>query len=409
MSHTLVTLSAIILLVSFASAQSVCPDLTVGQGCLTGNCQEGKLHKNLKWNIPTGVPLLTGYGTAAFYLRDDIPDDTKVANSTFIRVTQRRNFTTCCRKCKKASYGCKFFQFLNLGSYGGLCFIYTGKKPFCNDSMLVKSKAGAKCQNSSIQDDPHLTGAHGTKYDFSGTPGKSYCLISDKELNVNMKMTGYLDNRTESATLITKEGKAVRTWVRELGITWKVDKWESHSLRMVARSGSRVERGEGYMAFIQYNDDEILPKLNIGEKITREGELTVTFVAVEKKGPYDVDYYRVTIGDLLDMDVRVRVAHPLLRTPDDAEAHISMGFNYIKNTPKIHGVLGQTYRAGRESRAIEFQKLTSLLHHNVGADTEEGKGFLDGSAEDYVTTSVMAPDCKYSAYQGYASDLVLDA
>ena len=57
--------------------------------------------------------MLTGYGSSAFYLEGEIPDDTEVANSSKIRVTQRKNFTTCCRKCKRFN-GCKYFQFLNL-------------------------------------------------------------------------------------------------------------------------------------------------------------------------------------------------------------------------------------------------------------------------------------------------------
>ncbi len=63
--------------------------------------------------IPTGVPLLQGYGTAAFYLTGNISDDTKVDGSSLVKASQRKNFTSCCRKCK-LSKTCKFFQFLNL-------------------------------------------------------------------------------------------------------------------------------------------------------------------------------------------------------------------------------------------------------------------------------------------------------
>ena len=37
---------------------------------------------------------------------------------------------------------------------------------------------------------------------------------------------------------------------------------------------------------------------------------------------------------------------------------------------------------------------------NFEANANEGKGFLDGSSEDYVSSSVTANDCKYSAVGG---------
>lgn len=403
----LIVSSVALTLVAAKDDPKVCPDLDESLGCRGGSCKEAKKRPNKFWNIPTGVPLLVGYGTQKFTLEGNLPDDSPVSNKSSIRATQRKNFTTCCRKCKKDT-SCKYFQFLNLGAYGGLCLTYSAnRKPFCNSSMLVKTKAAAKCQNSSLGGDPHLVGAHGAKFDFSGMPGKSYCLLSDKQLNINMRMTGYLDERKESATVF-KDGKAVRSWIRELGINWKVDAWDAHELRIVARSGSKVEHGQGYLSFMEYGD-EVLPAMTVGQELTREGGLSVRYVAVEKSGPMDVDYYRVKIQGLLDMDVRLRVAHPLLRTAEDAEAHIGLGINYINHSPSIHGVLGQTYREGREVRAVEFQKLTEALHRPVGADSEEGQGFLDGKPEYYQTSSVMTPDCKFSAYQGWASDLALEA
>eukprot|EP00897_Mesotaenium_endlicherianum_P003902 jgi/Mesen1/353/ME000001S02666 len=266
-------------------------------------------------------------------------------------------------------------------------------------SKLPITRVGGKC-NPSVQDDPHFVGAQGTRYDFNGEPNQAFCLVSDKSLHINMQLKGYLDNRTEGATVM-KNGKAVRTWIRELGIKWTAAGQE-HSLRLTARSGKQQERGHGYLAGILIDSEYVAP-LRVGEKFEADGGLELNFVGFEKSGPFDVDFYTVKIAGLLSMDMRLRVAHPLLQTPDDAEVHINAGFNNIENTPAIHGVLGQTYRADHTQRAVSFSKLTALLHAPITADGESGKGFLDGTPRDYVSSSVLSTDCRFSAYQSISA------
>lgn len=52
-------------------------------------------------------------------------------------------------------------------------------------------------------DDPHINGGHGQKYDFMGEGGKTYCLLSDTNLHINVEMTpGFKPNTTVSPTLL---------------------------------------------------------------------------------------------------------------------------------------------------------------------------------------------------------------
>lgn len=100
------------------------------------------------------------------------------------------------------------------------------------------------------------------------------------------------------------------------------------------------------------------------------------------------------------MEIKLRVAHPLLQTAEDAMTHINVRFVYLEHTAMTHGVLGQTFRAGRERRAMDYTALSRLMGADIAADSVLGKGFLDGSSVDYVTSDVMSPDCKFSAFNG---------
>ena len=80
-----------------------------------------------------------------------------------------------------------------------------------------------------VSGDPHFVGAHGTRYDFNGLPGKDYCLFTDASVHMNMHMIGYGTNEGEP-----EDGKTVRTWIGKLGVMWKVG-GKSHSLVLSAR------------------------------------------------------------------------------------------------------------------------------------------------------------------------------
>ncbi|CAI5490076.1 unnamed protein product [Closterium sp. Naga37s-1] len=216
-----------------------------------------------------------------------------------------------------------------------------------------------------------------------------------------MRMRGYYDTRTVGASIL-KNGLAIRTWIRELGIMWVDAKTRrSHSFRILARDGKDTARGKGFLKEIEYGG-RMLPLLKLGGRYALDGGLSFSFDAYESQGGgyFDVDAYHLEIADLLDLDIKLRVAHPLLQTPDDAQAHINVQFLQVLGTPEVHGIVGQTYRDGREKRTVTFAELAELTGRPIAADGEEGKGFLDGDVIDYTTSGVLRADCRYTAFSG---------
>eukprot|EP00475_Leptophrys_vorax_P034165 TRINITY_DN5486_c0_g2_i5.p1 TRINITY_DN5486_c0_g2~~TRINITY_DN5486_c0_g2_i5.p1 ORF type:complete len:477 (+),score=33.97 TRINITY_DN5486_c0_g2_i5:99-1529(+) len=319
---------------------------------------------------------------------------------------------SCCNTCAAAK-DCTYWQYIPDitidGKKGaGACYLIHDDIDYTCGQMIaqydvsskpvaVQVRTGGECNPSAkVQNDPHFEGAFGTKFDFNGRPDKAFCLLSDRNLHVNMLLRGYFDDRTEGAALVV-DGKAVHTWIKELGLVWTSADGADHKVRLVARSGKQQERGDGFMKAIEVDGSEV-PRMQVGDEVTSEGGLTITMKAVEKEGPYDVDYYTLKIADLVSLDLRLRVANPKLQTPTEAEAHINVGVRMLEHTDAIHGVLGQTYRADHAQRAADFQRMLAALHHPLSVESAAGQGFLDGTPRSYESSGVLAVDCAHTTF-----------
>ncbi|CAI5493374.1 unnamed protein product [Closterium sp. Naga37s-1] len=314
------------------------------------------------------------------------------------------NAKDCCAACKagatatnKKPFACRFWVHIPSspsegkcnGKECGKCLLLPDLKSLLptksdkNGSGGKKVRIGKNC--AAVENDPHFTGAHGTKFDFNGLPEKNFCLYTDRAVHVNMGMREYLDSRSTQSAALVVNGSAPAT----------------HSLVLTARNGKEQLRGaSGFLASAEI-DGTPLPRLTPGEtRSLAGGKVSLEFVGEEKTGPYDVDHYYLRIDGLLELDLKLRPAHPLLQTPDDAQVHINVMFTDASVSSSVHDVMGQTYRSGRESRTVEFSRLAAMLHHPVSADGAEGRGFLDGQVKDYETSAVTATDCRYSAFNG---------
>ena len=263
---------------------------------------------------------------------------------------------------------------------------------YSHDYSLDAEKLCPECF-ATVSGDPHFVGARGTRYDFNGLPGKNYCLFTDSSVHMNMHMIGYSTNEGK-----IEGGKAVHTWIGKLGILWKVG-GKSHSLVLSAREGPQVKRGTGFLAGAEL-DSVALPALQEGEAHSLAGGGNLTFHHIGSWGHHKepMDVYFVTLPGLITIEVALRAEHRRWRTRSNAWTHFDVSLSQVHLSNKMHGVLGQTFRADRGSRSMDFKALTSLLRRPVAADGPSGAGFLDGSAMDYEASSVLAADCRFSAF-----------
>ena len=147
-------------------------------------------------------------------------------------------------------------------------------------------------------------------------------------------------------------------------------------------------------------DSTDVPKLTLGDELNLfDGEALVSFEAYEKTGPYDIDVYRLKIGSLLEAEVRLRIAHPLLQLDGDAEVHMNLDILEMQYSPIVHGVLGQSYRDDRVDQAVNYAALSELMASSRAEAGTATIDSLDGTAESYVVTSVLATDCAYTQFQ----------
>ncbi|GJP64938.1 hypothetical protein CLOP_g21872 [Closterium sp. NIES-67] len=343
----------------------------------------------------------------------------------------------CCRACARSTYCYQWHWFKNsrlvgenanvagfidrvqcylLERIGGSGLSGDYQTPYAGDATVQTANAatiplsfvGGLCNGTAlVENDPHLTGAHGTRYDFTGRLDKSFCLFSDRRFHVNMLLNGYQGAPPALAALAGgesakgKEGSTeLHTWIKELGVVWMGADGANHTLRMVARRGKQQERGaDGFVALLEVDGEARTPP-RVGEAVATAGGLEVRKVAEAKEGPFDVDQFRVRVRGLGELDVRARVAHPLLQTAEEAEAHFNVELSDVAMTSAVHGVLGQTFRDTPEqlARAVKYSHLAALLRRPVDVDKADGSGFLDGTVDDYISSSVVAPDCKFATY-----------
>ena len=204
-------------------------------------------------------------------------------------------------------------------------------------------------------------------------------------------LKGYEDDTAE---------KGLRSWIKEVGLLWTTADGKAHSAHMVARNGKETRRGAGFMSRLALDDAIVAVPSEEGQAAKADG-FSLQFTGVEKLGLYDVEHFIADVAGVAKLHLRMRVVHKKLQAPDDAEAHFNIEVVELKQTPRVHGVLGQTFRSTDEQvrKALKYSELAELLHAPVRADGETGKGFLDGSVSDYEASSVLAPDCSFSAFK----------
>ncbi|CAI5498752.1 unnamed protein product, partial [Closterium sp. Naga37s-1] len=402
----------------------------------------------------------------------------------------------CCQRCAK-QVGCKYWHLQPpangqlgkcklMGSLAGLTVRNWDKE-------WPITFLGGQCNpDANTDDDPHFRGADGTSFDFNGLLDRSFCLVSDRRIHINMGIKGYqpianlpgtttsLDEESLAAALeaaskekkprhvrhleqerlsveelselermrangslpLTAEvaaalereaggrsggesggsggeeeqhsiqyakhelkarllkGKPIRSWIRELQVMWRDATGTQHSVFFKARDGKEQGRGSsGFIDRMELDGSPVAPPLSEGSSIVGSGGFKLLLAETRSCKGKDEDDFHLTIDGLVDMGITARLAHPLMQTATEAQAHFNVHIEQLNHTSGIHGVLGQTFRAeeSRKVRSLRYRLLTRLLREPVEVESESGRGFLDGRTEDYITSDIHSADCMYAA------------
>ncbi|CAI5467899.1 unnamed protein product [Closterium sp. Yama58-4] len=226
----------------------------------------------------------------------------------------------CCNKCREQA-NCSYWNYF---VDTGLCYLYTASLCSSDNSAEIKrtvytpkdpkSYVGGRCNGDAPKKDKNLPAISSSLQ--TSLPERSFCLFSDPELHINMRLGGYLDRRTTLANPANQP--TPRVWIRELGFVWQAPAAgeEStgkggkdrpvHTVRFVSRRGPQEARGDGYLAALEV-DGTLVPRLMLGDELSLfDGQAIVTMDAHEKSGPgsADVDKYTIRIEGLLEAEIR---------------------------------------------------------------------------------------------------------
>ncbi|CAI5517686.1 unnamed protein product [Closterium sp. Naga37s-1] len=248
------------------------------------------------------------------------------------------------------------------------------------DVPIVPSYVGGECNPlANTDDDPHFRGADGTRFDFNGILNRSFCLVSDRRIHINMGIKGYqpianlpgtatsLDEESLVAALEAAANEKKPRHIRQLEQE-RLSVEELRELERMRANGSLPLTGEVVAAL----DRET------GRRSGEEG----AGGGGEEKEQHSIQYAK--------HELKAR----LLK-----EKPIRSWIRELQHTSGIHGVLGQTFRAeeSRKVRSLRYRLLTRLLREPVEVESESGRGFLDGRTEDYITSDIRSADCMYAA------------
>uniref|UniRef100_A0A7S3EVJ9 Uncharacterized protein n=1 Tax=Haptolina ericina TaxID=156174 RepID=A0A7S3EVJ9_9EUKA len=253
-------------------------------------------------------------------------------------------------------------------------------------------------QMASIYGDPHMWGAHGDQADFKGAHGGVYCLLSAKNLSINMK--------TIYDTFITPFSKVpVRgSWV--IGVF--------HSIR-TAQTGRRLQ-----IFFHAADPRRAIITEGCTAPYCRDTPLTGHRIELKQDGnPVVIENVRV---ELRAKTLRVGTGQWLTTSastvskphPNKLRMNVEMRPTYQQRRDPVapHGLLGQSY--DRDGRAVHGRRddysrlddgrLTTSRRSSFRGDSgvittrARAEGAIEGCAEDYRVASDFATAFRFSRF-----------
>eukprot|EP00899_Mesostigma_viride_P028050 jgi/Mesvir1/842/Mv17419-RA.1 len=205
-------------------------------------------------------------------------------------------------------------------------------------------------QAGAATSDPHFTTPTGDKFDFNGIAGGSYCILTDKQLQVNARFAGAAASEASSSSK-----PDTRTWMDQVAIMHGSDRIligaaSPPGTPFALSLGSLAVNGEPVISRMH------LSKLPSGATVLRKKSrttITLPAVAVIEVEVVRAGFWEAGLGP--------------------GKNFLNLHVKHFNGTQAAHGVLGQSFAS-------------------------RGQVPADGSAARYATSGIFAADCQVNQF-----------
>eukprot|EP00899_Mesostigma_viride_P015012 jgi/Mesvir1/23511/Mv22353-RA.1 len=210
----------------------------------------------------------------------------------------------------------------------------------------------------SATSDPHFVTARGSKFDFNGEAGRTYCVVTDTQLQINARFVG----ATPDAALVSPTNQVngkpdTRTWMDQVAIL--------HGSDRVLVEAASPQKTPYTLSFgtVSVNGELVLGRtamIKLASGLTVARSKTRVVVTVPDVGGVEVQVVRAEFWQ-----------------PGSGPGHnfLNLQVKQFTGLSHAHGILGQSLGGG------------------------DGDIPVDGTPQDYQTTSIFAADCRYNQFR----------
>ncbi|XP_077251435.1 late embryogenesis abundant (LEA) protein-like protein [Tasmannia lanceolata] len=230
----------------------------------------------------------------------------------------------------------------------------------CRNRMPNCDGLGAACF------DPRFIGGDGIMFYFHGKRDEHFSLVSDSNLHINARFIG----------LRPTGRNRDYTWIQALGIMFNSDTFSVEAKKTVTWNDN-----VDHLLFSYNGEPLLIPEGHLSEWWSQDHNLVVERTSNRNS-------VIVTVAEIAEISVKVAPVtnqddkiHNYHIPSDNCFAHLEVQFRFFGLSPKVEGVLGQTYRPDFKNSA----------KHGVAMP-------VVGGENKYRTTSLLSPDCSFCIF-----------
>ncbi|XP_068639340.1 uncharacterized protein [Aristolochia californica] len=231
----------------------------------------------------------------------------------------------------------------------------------------VKSTVGSV----NLTVDPRFIGGDGVLFYFHGKKDKDFCLVSDSNIHVNGHFIG-------------KRSKKRRdfTWVQSIGVLFG-----SHQLYLGAREVGKWNESSDNM-LIQLNGNYISIATRAGETWrSPEVGLSIRRISDCNEVVLEAEKFLKIAAKVVPVTEEESRLHGYDVDDDNCFAHLELNFKFNSLSPRVNGVLGQTYSPSYRSRV----KMAAAMP-------------IMGGRKKFASSHLFATDCAVSSFGSKAKE-----